>query len=355
MPLDEKRQALLDVFCHCYEKLLDHLDALEEPAQAHPEWSNYRIVKECFNPAVEAFGSAEVKTLDLSTLCSDFLSRTEGFIIGKLSAASPVGEVFAEYRAAVRASPISTQADLTSWQRLGEELSKEYYQDVLPVDSPNLTRAVQPVCIESSNKEDVGCELRKDTGESKITFYFASPKFVLQSYVNLPLYFLHEYLSHIHTAPLFGELSEIPKPFEDGWLLYCIRAVYRHRLLHDPHPSLTHHLYREHYAEQYFLEQNIDANNQPWVPFGYEHARRFEEVVGVDLFRKVTLLVATSPYSHFPDIPNLHWDFVKRVADWLAKMTTLAPAEKGSKIRRLAEELEKKEALRQLLEFLIEK
>lgn len=145
MPLDEKRQALLDVFCHCYEKLLDYLDAIEEAAQAHPEWSNYRIVKECFNPATEAFGSAEVKLLDRSTLCSDFLSRTEGFIIGKLSAASPVVEVFAEYRAAVRASPMPIQVDLTSWQHLGEELSKEYYQNILPVDSPNLTSTLSMI------------------------------------------------------------------------------------------------------------------------------------------------------------------------------------------------------------------
>lgn len=355
MPLDETRQALLDVFCHCYEKLLDSLYALDDAAQSYPEWSAYRIVKECFNPATKEFGSAEAKTLDLPSLCSDFLSRAEGFLVGKLGSDSPVVGAFADYKAAVQASSVPNQVDFTDWQQLGEELSKECYQDVLPADSPNLTRAVKPICIEPSNKQGVRCIPQKEGGESEITFHSASPQFVLQSYVNLPLYFFHEYLSHIHTARLFGELDEVPKPFEDGWLLYCIREAYRHKLLHDPHPSLTHHLHREHYAEQYFLEQSVAASNQPWVSFGYEQARRFENVTGLDLFKKTTLLVAISPYDQFPDIPNLHWDFVRRVAQWLAKMATLSETQEESKVRQLAEELGKQEALRRLLEFLIKK
>jgi len=196
---------------------------------------------------------------------------------------------------------VPTQVDLTSWQQIGEELSKDCYQDVLPTTSPNLTRVVAPVCIEPSGIEYVRCIPKKDEGEGEITFYFAPPEFVFKSYVNVPLYFFHEYLSHLHTAPLFGELDEIPQPFEDGWLLYLARIVYQHRLLRAPHPSLTHHLHREHYAECYFDSLNEVDIERPWIEFGFRAARHFESVVGKDLFTAVTLLVATSPYDYFPD------------------------------------------------------
>ncbi len=353
MPLDDKRQALLDVFCHCYERLLNHLDVLDAAAQAHPEWDAYRIAKECLNPATEEFGSAEVKTLDLSTLCGDFLARAEGFIIGKFGSDSPVVGAFAECRETARVSPVSTQVDLTSWQRLGEELSREYYQDILPADSSNLAKAVKPVCIQPSKKQVVGCIPQKTGGASEITFNFASPEFVLQSYVNLPLYFFHEYLSHIHTAPLFGELHGPQKPFEDGWLLYCIRAAYRNRLFHDPHSQLTHPLHREHYAGRYFQAQNDDASNEPWVPYGFELARCFETVVGSDLFRRATLLLAISAYNYFPGVPDLHGEFVKRVDQWLGKIATLPTQEKDAKVEHLARLLEEDEPLKGLMEFLI--
>ena len=71
MPLDKIKQALLDVFCHCYEKLLDHLDALDDAAQCHPEWTAHRIIKQCVDPATEVFGSSPPPSLDLSELCND--------------------------------------------------------------------------------------------------------------------------------------------------------------------------------------------------------------------------------------------------------------------------------------------
>ena len=39
MALDEVRQALLDVFCHCYGLLLRHLDYLDGAVGAHHGWN----------------------------------------------------------------------------------------------------------------------------------------------------------------------------------------------------------------------------------------------------------------------------------------------------------------------------
>jgi len=354
MPLDDREQALLDVFCHCYEKLLDHLDALDDATQARHDWDAYRVVKECVNRAAKAFGSFLPESSDLSTLCDDFLRRIGGSIVTELTS-SPVAEVFAEYQAAVQASPVAPQVDLTHWQRLGEELSRECYQAILSADSPNLTRVVKPVSIELSRREDMSCLPRKAAEESEITFHFAPYQFTLQSYVNLPFYFFHEYLSHLHTARLFAESDPCPTPFEDGWLLYLAHEIYCHRLLNDPHPALAHHLHCEHYVGRYCQEQNDDASKEPWVRLGYEQARRFEAVVRPDLFRDVTLLVAISPYDHFaPDIPDLHGEFVRRVKRWLDKTATLPAEQKEDKVKRLTREIQTSEAIRRLFEFLIE-
>lgn len=353
MPLDDTRQALLDVFCHCYEKLLDHLDALDSAAQAHHEWSAYRVVKECVNQATERFGSSLPKSLDLSVLRDNFLAKINDFIAGALDRSSPVVEVFAECRAVAQASPVAPQVDLTHWQRLGEELSRECYRVILPADSPNLTRAVKPVYIEPSNKQEVRCVPRKVTGESEIIFCFAPDQFTLQSYVNLPFYFFHEYLSHLHTARLFAESDPCPKPFEDGWLLYLAHDFYCHRLLKDSHPALTHPLHRAHYAYQYVHAEQDDASKEPWVPEGHSSADAFERIVGKDLLRRTSLLVASSPCDHFPG-SNLHWEFVDRVEHWLARIVTRSPREKEVLLERLAALLQGPDPLEELLDFLIE-
>lgn len=355
MPLDEGSEALLVVFCHCYEKLLGYLDALDDAAQSHYGWSAYRIVKVCFNSATRSRGSEEIKTLDHSSLCSDFLSRVEGFARGELGPDSPVLPILAEYRAAVHDWPIPTQVDLTSWQLVGEELSRECYRSLLPADSPNLARQVRAVRTEPSGKQRVVCEPHKDMGESKITFYFAPPQFVLQSYVNLPFYFFHEYFSHIHTASLFAERDEVPKPFEDGWLLCLAHDFYRHRLLDCPHPDLDHHSHYLHYANQYVQDQLDDETNQPWVPQGYERAKSFSEVVGNDLHQRTSLLVAISPHDHFPTMPGgLHYKFVHRAHQWLEHVKTQSREEKETLLQRLATLLEGSDPIRELFEFLIE-
>ncbi|MFB0533709.1 MAG: hypothetical protein ACETWR_01880 [Anaerolineae bacterium] len=355
MPLDYKRQALLDVFCHCYEKLLDHLDALHDATQADHEWSEYTVVKECVNPATKAFGSRLPESLDLPALCVDFLARIGGSIVTQLGSSSPAVEVFTECQAAAEASPVVPEVDLTCWQRLGEELSRECYQAILPADSPNLTRAVKPVLIKPSDKQKVRCVPRKAAGESEITFYFASDQFTLQSYVNLPFYFFHEYLSHLHTARLFAESDPCPKPFEEGWLLYLAHDLYCHRLLEDPHPALTHPLPRAHYAHQYIQAEQDDATKEPWVPWGWTLADAFERIVGKDLLRRTSLLVASSPCDHFPGLPNLHWDFVKRVQQWMTRLVTRSPREKEVLLERLAALLQGPDPLDKLFDFLIER
>lgn len=353
MALDEKRQALLDTFCHCYAMLLDHLDALDEGARDHPAWSNYDIVRKCINPAAEIFGADPADTLDLSDLCSDLLNRMRGLLVGvHLPRCLPVADAFDNYRAAVKAVSPAGNVDLTEWQRVGEELSLACYRAHAPAESPHLTRTVIPVSIVAAKECAIYCHPQKHGGESTITFAFAPNGFSFDWYVNLPLYFFHEYLSHLHTAPLFNESNPGNNPFEDGWLLRLAQSAYTHRLLHDRHLALSHPLHRDHYARRYF-ESLGEVVGRPWVTAGYDQARRFYTRVGPDLFRAVTVLIALSPYDHFgPAIPDLHRAFVQRVRGWLERTATWPTEAKRAALDDLRLRLEGLDPLRAVFDFL---
>ena len=354
MPLDEKRQALLDSLCHCYGVLLDHLDAFDDAARQHSEeWTAHRVVKECFNKATRILVS-ESTAVAVPALCDTFLSAAEDLVKANLGRASEAAGAYAEYRRAVEATPATCQVDMTHWQLLGEELSAACYQIALPTTSSNLSRAVGAIRVEPSDRQGMRCMPRKHGGESEITFYFHPPDFVFQSYVNMPFYCFHEYLSHLHTAPLLAEATLCDQPFEDGWLLYAAHRFYERSLREDPHGSLGHPLHRLHYAERYVQDLNHDAIKKPWVVYGFEQARNSEWLVGSDLFWRTSLLVASSPHDHFPDIRRgVQWEYMHRVKHWLDKVVTKAPEQQGGLLAELDSLLRGPDPLEDLFEFLI--
>jgi len=357
MPLDPNRQAQLDVLCHCYRVLLDgHLDALEIAAAPHRSWDCYRIVKKCFNPATDYFAKQTFSTPNLSVLCEDFLERTKGLIKAQLPRqASAVLQAFDEYAEAVQATPISDRVDLREWQVLGEQLSIDCYQPDLLAPGYEPAQEAHPLRITFSAEQRFHSDPDKDGGKSLITFYFSPRHFVFQSYVNLPLFCFHEYFSHVHTAPMLGEDDpETVKPFEDGWLLWAARDFYAESLSANLPPNMDHHGHRLHYACQFFDEMNSDAHPQIWVRDGYEKASKFARMVGLDLFWRVTLLVATSAHNHFPGMSiSVHWDFVKLADQWRQRLTIRSMHQKEKLLDRLDELLKRPNPLKELFEFLV--
>jgi len=352
MALDKVRQALLDVFCHCHGLLLRHLDYLDGAVGAHHGWDGYRLVRECVDKAAYHLGSTLPETTDQRALCKDFLRRIRGGMDACLPGGSPAFDAFDVCAEAVRAAPIDSPANLADWQHVGEELSRACYCRHLPANAPAFI-SVERVKLIPSARLELYAVPRKAYGRGEITLCFASDCFTFAEYVNLPFYFFHEYLSHLHSAPMFTEHHErVDALFTEGWLMYYARLAYQRALFHEPHPTLDYSLHRDHYVQQYFQEI-LDPVKKLMVYAGYEQARRVANLLGEARFERVTLLVASTPYDVFtPLAPDLHGEFVRCVQDWLRRVVTLSPQEWESRVATLDALLDRHDPVHRLMEWL---
>ncbi len=352
MSLDDRRQAMLDAFCHVYGVLLDYFDDFDDAVYDHPQWDGYRVVKDCINPAAERFGKLPIESIEPVALCQDLLGRIEGSLSLEFPSTSSVFSVLAEFKNALLGGAVPGPADIELFRDIGEKLSIDCYRLVCPPDSPNLCRPTNFVIV-PSNQHKFCCQPNKCSGISTITFGFSTSEFTFDSFVNLPFYFLHEYLSHIHSAELFAEkgCAESSPPFEDGWLLYAAHCSYCQCLWHNPSPSLSNPNHREYYVGKY-LSRAIEDTNKSWVRLGNQLARNFKEIVGPDLFWKVTMLLATSPFNHLPVCPDLHQEFMIRTKPWIRRISNLSNEKRREGIELMALAVDDDEPIQSLIDIL---
>lgn len=354
MALDEARQALLDVFCHCYRLLLAHLDHLEGAVCAHRGWTCYRLMRGCVDKAAYHLGSTLPEGSDRRALCEDFLRRIRGGIDACLPGDSPAFDAFDACGEAMHAAPIHSPVDLSDWQHIGAELSRDCYCRQLSPDAPGLCLLVEMVDLAPSNISKPSALPEKAQGCGSITYGFAANHFTFSDYVNLPFFLFHEYLSHLHSAPMFAEHYGLQDhPFTEGWMLYYARLAYWRALFAEPHPALCHPLHRDHYMACY-LQSEFNERSRPMISKGYECARQFAELVGEPRFERVTLLIASTPYDVLtPLAPDLHGEFVRRMQDWLRRVATLSPQEREDRFTTLDALLDTPSPVRRLMEWLI--
>lgn len=358
MPLDDKRQAMLDAFCHVYGTLLDYFDDFDDAVHPHSAWDGYRVIRDCINPAAQSFGGLPIESIEPIVLCKDLLGRIEGSFIQKFPPTSPVFSVLATFKDAVLGAAIPSPADIDLFRDIGESLSIDCYRLVCPPDSQNLCRLAELVIV-PRNQQRFCCRPNKRGGTSTITFEFCTSGFIFDSFVNFPFFFLHEYLSHTHSAELSAEegCSETPPPFEDGWLLYAAKHFYCQRLWHDPPPSLSHPNHREYYADKYIYQATevkaAESSRKKWVRFGYQQAKNFKKIVGPDLFWKVTLLLAMSPFNHLPECLDLHGEFMFRIRTWIRRMSTFPDEKRSEGIELITLAVEDTEPIRGLIDILL--
>jgi hypothetical protein len=354
MALDDVRQALLDVFCHCYGLLLEHLDSLDRAVSEHQGWSGYRLIRECVDTSASRLGSTPLEATDRQVMCKDLLRRIQGAMQHNFQVDSSSFAVFSDCMAAAEATSDIPCVDLTEWQCVGEKLSRSCYCCHLPANAPTLCISVESVDLVPS----AGCKLyavsQKAQSRGEVTFGFAADRFTFADYVNLPFFFLHEYFSHLHSAPMFAEHCGLQNhPFTEGWLLYCARLIYQRALFHKFHSTLCHPVHRDHYMVRY-LQDALDEETRPMICKGYALARQFAGLVGEAYFEQVTLLVAGTPYDIFtPLAPDLHGEFVLRVQDWLRQTATLSPHEREDRVAVLDKVLDGTDPVRGLMEWLI--
>jgi len=344
---------MLDAFCHVYGILLDHFCDFDDAVYSLSEWDGYRVVRDCINPAAQRFGKRPVESTEPIVLCEDLLGRIEGGFSLEFPSASPVFSVLAAFRDAVLGVATPSPVDIDLFRDIGENLSIDCYRLVCPPDSPNLCRPTNLVIV-PSNRQRFCCQPNKRGGTSTITFEFSTSEFTFESFVNLPFYFLHEYLSHVHTAELFAEegCSEASPPFEDGWLLYAAKHFYCQRLWHNSPSSLSHPDHRDHYATRY-IYQVTEGSRKKWARLGCQQAGNFEEIVGPDLFWKVTLLLAMFPFHHLPECADLHQEFMIRIKPWIRRMSILPVEKRSEGIELITLAVEGADPIRSLIDILL--
>lgn len=247
---------------------------------------------------------------------------------------------------------MSSPPDAELFRGIGETLSVDCYRAVCSPDSANLQRLAS-LDVVPSNYYDIATETNKQGGLCKITLRFSTSEFTFDRFVNFPFHFFHEYLSHIHSEELFAEKgpADTSPPFEDGWLLYAAHRFYCRRL-YSATASLSHPCSRDYYAAKYISETTGDKKKK-WVQVGYQQAKSFEEIVGADLFWKVTLLLATTPFNHLAECFDLHQEFVIRAKSWIRRVSHLPAEEQSERIRSLLIAVDDEESTRKLMDSLL--
>jgi len=345
MPLNSKRQAMLDIYCHVFGNLIGYLDDFEE---ASDEYDCYSIVENCFDLAIKEFGNNPVQSEEKGFMLKDLLDKIYGIFLLKHSSHKDVLAIFEKYKSRVLSTSIMP-TNLEDKKSVGQGLSCNCYESFCSKYYFGSKRGAKLI-IEPSNRFRISSFPNKTGGMSKICFYFDPSNFTFGTYFNLPFYFFHEYLSHIHSGKFFAEDNpETMRSFEDGWLIYIGHLWYKNYL--NSQSQLEDIRHRRHYLDKY-INQIVYNQNNKYIQKGYELARDFNDIVGEILFYKISLLLASSDYDVLPNRPYVHTKFLISVDKWMQYFSKLELKQKGEAVGWLEIAIDDREPLKTLFEVL---
>lgn len=310
MPLDPLRQTIFDVLCHCFGGLLVHCESFEQ-AVAPQGWSLVRLAQQCFDPAANKFGS-KFKD-DPSKALGDLLDLMAHEVGWQRPRNRELVTACETYCEAVTESPLAP-FDLSEPQVVGEELSQAFYTR-FGEPGDHLQRPVQ-LEVEPDHRLGLCCRPEKQGGVSPLTFLFAPADFCFSDFLNLPFYFLHEYLSHLHTAPMYADQFRKPHvfrgSFEDGWLIYTAFDLYWERL--NGPTFLGHEAIRSEALGHYITATKQTPKNY-LMQKGYDLAKWFHLQVfdrHTAAFRYLSAQLALCSFDHLGAV-DLHTEFIRGI------------------------------------------
>jgi len=309
MSLDPLRQTSLDVLCHCFGGLLAHCESFEQ-AVATQSWSLMQLAQECFDPAARKFGGTSKSEDPVEALADllELMALEVGLQRPKNRELVTACDTYCE---TVTELPI-VPFDLSGPQAVGEELSRTFYTR-FGKPGNHLQRPVQ-LEVEPDHQLGLCCRPEKQGEVSPLTFLFAPAGFCFSDFLNLPFYFLHEYLSHLHTAPMYADQFREPRmfrgSFEDGWLIYTAFDLYWERL-NEP-AFLGHEAIRSEALNHYIT---VTKQENHLMRRGYDLAKWFHLHVldrDTETFRSLSAQLALCSFDHL-GADDLHTEFVRQV------------------------------------------
>lgn len=352
MPLDFRRESILQIYCHIYERLIRQLNIFDEIlSQTTSEHDCYSITKECFDPAIQEFGKNPPQIDNKDQLIEDLINKIGGLFVYKFSSNSELLKSFNDYKDNIYNDMVFSLSKIDEFHELGKRISLECYSSFCNADYSGLTRATR-INIEPNNNTEISCIPKKFEGTTDIYFKFGTDDFYLKKYISLPFAFLHEYISHIHSANLFNESSlEHNCSFVDGWLIYVAYRKYKKHLQVDI-ANLDVLSHREHYLKSYIYDITSDSVENKYVRKGYELAEKFGEIVGEDLLDKVTFMLSITDYDSIPAYTPLHTKSMFIINTWINHHLKKGKNEKKEEIELFDLALEDKDPLKNILDIM---
>lgn len=213
------RAVTLNVLVHFYGHLLNRTSNLEASLENVPDWDVRRFVAECVNSSTARFGS-------------ESRSRNARQALEKLTEQFEGSTMFYGLREALDKDVQSLKRDLlnypiedafTYFETIREKaagIAWDWYSE----GRGNVTdsRSAQtPIYIYAGNERKIFTVPAPDPEKVQIAFQFNPADFPFEFYLCLPIYLIHEYLSHIYRYEFFGASFDDPShTFEDGWLYF---------------------------------------------------------------------------------------------------------------------------------------
>lgn len=195
MPLDDKRQAILDVYCYLFECLIPQLDIFDEIPDISSNCDCYAIARDCFDLGISQYGNNPPDSDDRNVLFEDLLDRILGLFVAKYSNKSDLTKTFQSFKDSVLQAPNFRSDKIDESHEVGKKLSGECYSTFCNSEYLGLKR-MSKLLLTPGNKTEVSCIPKKNDGTSEVHLKFCVSDFNLMDYSNLPFYFFHEYLSH---------------------------------------------------------------------------------------------------------------------------------------------------------------
>lgn len=316
---DQRRLARLHAVLRTYAGLVTYLpEILEAVRAAYPSTNTNHLVDGYVQRDVREFGKDAPATDDVGVLGSDLWTRIEARLGSAFEEAPDLRAALDRCGAAVTTTPLAPIDTLEHYREIGERLSRACYGQVAS-HHQNLLRGSE-LRYRPGAERKIYCSPGKDDGTSTITVELSPGVCTLDDYLNLPFYFLHEHLSHVHSGKTYAEAYGAHGEFVEGWLLYAAEAFYREALAHGTGGTeLSHPAERRAAVGRYVARVQTNPDRPSRERDAYDHAKTFREdaLDGDPFFWELTLRFALAPFDAAKDrgVRDLHDELVHRMGD----------------------------------------
>jgi hypothetical protein len=313
MPLPPVLETTFNALCHAFAGAVTYADRFEQAAETL-EWPT-SWVEECLDPAAQEFGGTSQHEDSVAALTL-FLDLFHDQLAWKSHRHRPLMDVYDAYQAEITTGSVSPY-DLHIPRSIGERLSQQFYARYAGLTA--LPAVPVDVSVEWADETGMACRHpREREAPANLTFYFAPAGFRFRDFLNLPFYFLHEYMSHLHSAPMFADAvlrqetrkKDYRGAFEDGWLIFAQFDYYWERLCE---PGFLGNEPVRYDALKRYIQDTCQVNSPMGRGYGLaEWFYRVVEKVRPGLFHAISARLAQLPYNALGAL-NLHSEFVEAV------------------------------------------